>query len=299
MKECYNYKILNSNTIQCFVCNHFCIIPEAQVGKCGVRKNLNNSLYSLVYGKVAATNVDPIEKKPLYHFLHGSYSYSIGTLGCNFQCLNCQNYDISQIGGFKGKSALYEKLNWGRSLSPAEIVDQALSFDCKSISYTYNEPTVFLEYALDTMKIAKKKNLKNIWITNGFMSEQTLELIFPYLDAVNVDLKSWDNNFYKNYCGAWLDPILENCKRLKDKGVWLEITTLIIPTLTDDETALASMADFIAEQLGVNTPWHISAFSGALSWKLKYLPDTSSGKIKRIEHIGKEKGLNRVYVGNI
>ncbi len=174
MKECYNYKILNSNTIQCFVCNHFCIIPEAQIGKCGVRKNLNNSLYSLVYGKVAATNVDPIEKKPLYHFLPGSYSYSIGTLGCNFQCLNCQNYDISQIGGFKGKSALYEKLNWGRSLSPAKIVDQALSFGCKSISYTYNEPTVFLEYALDTMKIAKKKNLKNIWITNGFMSEQTL-----------------------------------------------------------------------------------------------------------------------------
>lgn len=276
-----------------------CAIGEGEIGKCGVRQNRGGVLYSLVYGKAVAVNIDPIEKKPLYYFLPGSYSYSIGTVGCNFQCLNCQNYEISQMDGFKGRSETYKQINWGQSLSPKEIVNQAQQFHCRSISYTYNEPTVFLEYALDIMKRARGKGLKNIWVTNGFMTQDTLKFIVPYLDAVNVDLKSYEDEFYKKYCGAKLEPVLDNCKELKKKGIWLEVTTLIIPGLTDNEDMLTSLAKFIKEELGADTPWHVSAFSRAISWQLQYIPDTSSETMKKTKQIGEEQGLTRVHTGNI
>lgn len=298
MKECINYQ-KTGEKIECQACSHFCRIPEGKTGICGVRQNIGGKLYLLAYGKVIAVQVDPIEKKPLFHFLPGSRSYSFGTLGCNFRCANCQNYDISQMFELKGRVQEYSRLNWGFSLAPEEIVQGALENRCQSISYTYIEPTVFLEYALDTMKLARKKGLKNIWVSNGFMSQKTLDVIVPYLDAINVDIKSFDDEFYKSNCGARLDPVLENCKRLVKEKIWLEITTLIIPTLSDDEKMLRKIAQFIKKELGAFVPWHVSAFSGAISWKLQHLPDTPVATIKKAYAIGKEEGLKYVYAGNI
>jgi pyruvate formate lyase activating enzyme len=299
MEECRLYEKLDDNKVRCSTCWHFCVISEGRTGLCGVRQNKNGSLYSLVYGKVAAANIDPIEKKPLYHFLPGSRSFSVGTLGCNFFCANCQNYDISQMFGIKGEANRYGGINFGNDLLPEQIVELALRYECESIAYTYNEPTVFWEYALDTMKIAKQKGLKNVWVSNGYMSEQVLNLITPYLDAANIDLKSGEDGFYKQYCGAKAGPVFNNCQKLKERKVWLEVTTLLIPGLTDHEDMLKNLADFIVNKLGKDTPWHISAFSGAISWKLKNLPDTSWSKMKRAEYIGKQSGLKYVYLGNV
>ncbi len=294
-----NYKQLDSGWVQCRACSHFCKIKSGQTGICGVRQNLEGKLYSLVYGWAVALHMDPIEKKPLYHFLPGSYTYSFGTLGCNFRCANCQNYDISQMFNLKGRVEEYEKLEWGYGILPEKIVAGAEQNNCPSISYTYNEPTVFLEYALDTMKLARDKGIKNTWVSNGFMSDETLDLVIPYLDAANIDLKSFDDGFYQKNCGGGLEPVLETCRKLARANVWLEITTLIIPTLSDDPDMLKNIARFIKEELGEDTPWHISAFSGFMSWKLKDLPGTSVKKIREAEQIGREAGLKNVYAGNI
>ncbi|MCD4705724.1 AmmeMemoRadiSam system radical SAM enzyme [bacterium] len=299
MKECLNYKKINSETLQCLACSHFCKIQEGRTGICGIRQNIKGKLYLLTYGKAIAMNVDPIEKKPFFHFLPGSKSLSFGTVGCNMQCKNCQNFDISQMFGYKGKVENYKKINLGYSISPEQIVDEAIKTKCESIAYTYNEPTVFLEYALDTMKLAKKHGIKNVWVSNGFMSKQTLDLIIKYVDAVNIDIKSFDNEFYKLNCGAELKPVLENCKRLIKEKIWLEITTLIIPTLSDDKKMLKQIAKFIKNELGDFVPWHISAFSGAISWKLKHIPDTQIETIEKAYKIGKQEGLKYIYVGNL
>ena len=299
MKECLNYEKIDAQTLRCQTCSHFCKIKKGRVGVCGIRQNIGGKLYLLTYGKAAAAHIDPIEKKPLFHFLPGSLSYSLGTIGCNFRCANCQNYDISQIFGLKGRVREYSKLNWGFDLAPEEIVREALKNKCQSISYTYTEPTIFAEYALDTMKLAKKQGIKNIWVSNGFMSQKTLDAIGPYLDAINVDIKSFDEEFYESNCGARLNPVLENSKRLAEERVWLEITTLIIPTLSDDEKMLKKIARFIKKELGDFVPWHVSAFSGAISWKLKHLPDTPVATVKKACAIGKKEGLKYVYTGNI
>jgi pyruvate formate lyase activating enzyme len=261
-----------------------------------LRQNINGRLYLLAYGCVAAVNLDPIEKKPLFHFLPGSLTYSFGTLGCNFRCANCQNYDLSQ---FARSEKAGPKISWGLDLSPAEIVKSALKAKCPSISYTYNEPTVFLEYALDTMKLAKAKGLKNVWVSNGYMSPETLEIILPYLDAINIDIKSFDDEFYRTNCGARLEPVLANCRRLVKAKVWLEITTLVIPGLSDQEKMLSQIARFIRSELGDFVPWHVSAFSGEISWKLKHLPATPPTAVKRAYDIGRKEGLAYVYTGNI
>ena len=190
-------------------------------------------------------------------------------------------------------------MNWGCNISPQQIVDKALQNGCESIAYTYTEPTVFLEYALETMKIAKKNRLKNVWVSNGFMSDQALDLIIPHLDAINIDIKFFNDKSYRLNCGASLRPILENCQRIIKEGVWLEITTLIIPTLSDNEKMLSQIAEFIKNKLGDFVPWHISAFSGAISWKLRNLPDTPLEVIKNAYKIGKDMGLKYVYGGNI
>ena len=294
MKESYLYKKLENNKIQCSTCSHRCFILPEKYGTCGVRKNIDGKLYALNYGKAISSNIDPIEKKPLFHFLPGSNSFSIATVGCNLRCGNCQNWQISQLVK-KDKNLL----KIGQDLTPENIVQRAIENKCQSISYTYTEPTIFLEYAFDTMKIAKKAGIKNVWVTNGFMSTETLKLISPYLDAVNVDIKSFDDKFYIDICGAKVNPILENLKWMKKNKIWIEITTLIIPGFSDDEKMLERIAKFVFTELGSKTPWHISAFSGAISYNMQSVLDTPIQKIQRAYEIGKKSGLQYVYGGNV
>lgn len=294
MKESYLYKKLENKKVQCNTCSHRCVIAPENFGVCGVRKNIDGKLFALNYGKAISESIDPIEKKPFFHFLPGTHSLSVATVGCNLRCGNCQNWQISQL--VKTDKSM---LDVGQNLSPEEIVADAVKNKCPSISYTYTEPTIFLEYALDTMKLSKEKNIKNTWVSNGFMSNETLEMIAPYLDAANVDLKSFDDEFYKTACGARVEPILENLKRMKKTGIWIEITTLIIPTLSDNKKMLEKIAKFIFNNLGSETPWHISAFSGEISYKMRNIPDTPIETIHKACDIGKKAGLKYVYAGNI
>jgi len=292
MKEVYLYKKLDDKNAQCQNCSHYCVIRPGKRGICGVRQNIDGKLCALNYGRAIAMNIDPVEKKPLFHFMPGSRTLSFATVGCNFRCANCQNYDISQ----------YPKTHKdipGDNATPEQIVQMALDNKTPSISYTYVEPTIFSEYALDTMKLARQKGLKNIWVSNGFMSEESRQMIIPYLDANNIDIKSFSDDFYKKNCGARLQPVLDTAETMKKAGVWLEITTLVIPTLSDDKKMLADIAQFIAKQLGKETPWHVTQFSGAISWKLEHLPDTPIETLKIAHRIGKDAGLKYVYTGNI
>lgn len=292
MKEAYLYKKLEGKRVQCQNCSHYCILSPGEKGICHVRKNIDGNLYSLVYGKACALHIDPIEKKPFFHFLPGSQSLSVATVGCNFSCHSCQNWSISQ--GPK----IFKRIE-GEKIPPEKIVEIALKNNLPSISYTYTEPTIFSEYALDTMKLAKKAGLKNNWVTNGFWSKELFDLIYPYLDAVNVDLKSFEEEFYIKYCGGRLGPVLDTLKRLKKKKIWTEITTLVIPTLNDSSEIFENIAKFIKKELGTETPWHISQFSSAISWKLHHLPDTPVETLEKAYKIGKEIGLKYVYIGNV
>lgn len=299
MKECLNYRRIGLGKVECGACAHRCRIGEGRTGICGIRQNNSGRLELLAYGRAVALNVDPIEKKPLFHFLPGSQALSFGTLGCNFRCANCQNYDISQMYDAKGRTGEYPQLDWGMALKPAEIVKAAIRNGCASIAYTYNEPTTWVEYALDTMKLAKKKGIKNVWVSNGYMTGETISLVAPHLDAVNIDIKSSDEKFYRDNCGASLEPVLESYRMFVKKKVWLEVTTLLIPTISDDEAMLRNLAASIRRELGAETPWHVSAFSGGISWKLQGLPDTPVEKVRRAYTIGKEAGLKNVYAGNV
>ena len=292
MKEALLYKKLSDNKVQCLNCAHACVISSGKRGICGVRENQNGTLHSLVYGKAVAIHIDPIEKKPFFHLLPGSYSLSVATVGCSFACKNCQNYDISQGPKITGRIE-------GEDVSPEQIVEMAKKYKVPSISYTYTDPVVFSEYALETMKLAKKAGLKNNWVTNGFLSKEVLELVAPHLDAANVDLKGFTEEFYQRNCGGWLQPILDTLIGMKKKKIWVEITTLVIPTLSDSEQMFKDIAKFIKEALGIETPWHISQFSGAISWKLQHLPDTPVEILEKAYKIGKETGLKYVYTGNV
>ncbi len=293
MQEAKYYNKLNDNDVQCLLCSHFCTIRKNEVGFCRARINKSGKLYSSVYGYPIALNIDPIEKKPLFHFLPGTNTYSLGTLGCNFRCKNCQNWDISQ------KENIELTTKNIPFMSPERIISEALANDCESISYTYNEPTIFTEYALDIMKLAHENEIKNVWVSNGFMSDKCLEAVLPYLDAINIDLKSMDDDFYKDNCGARLEPVLNNLKTIKREQIHLEVTTLIIPTLSDGLNMLAKIAEFISSELDSETPWHISKFSPQISWKLENLHETSESIIHSAYNLGKEAGLKYVYVGNI
>jgi len=296
LAEAYLYKKLTAKKVRCKNCAHYCNISPGKRGICGVRENIGGKLYALNYGKVIACHVDPVEKKPLFHFLPGSYSLSISTIGCNFSCLNCQNWDISQR--FKENSPAGGEIP-GENISPQEIIKLVIKKKLPSISYTYTEPAIFSEYALDIMKLAKKKGLRNNWITNGFWSKELFGLISPYLDSVNVDLKSFSDEFYVKNCRAKLQPVLDTMKLIKKAGIWLEITTLIIPTLSDSEKTFKDIAKFIKEELGPETPWHVSRFSGTISWKLQHIPETPVETMKAAYQIGKETGLKYVYTGNV
>ena len=290
MKEALFYEKLDDNLVNCNLCAHRCHkIADSKRGICGVRENRGGKLYSLVYGKIIARSIDPIEKKPLFQFLPGSLSYSIATLGCNFRCDNCQNYDISQLPKIRNTII-------GQDTSPEEIVESAKLNDCKSIAYTYSEPTIFFEYAYDVAKLARKEGLKNVFVTNGYTTPEALKKIGPYLDAANVDLKSFSDDFYRKNCGARLEPVLEAIKLYKKLGIWTEITTLIIPTLNDKEEELRKIAEFIKD-VGEETPWHISQFYP--TYKLIDLPRTPVETLRKARQIGLETGLRYVYEGNV
>lgn len=292
MKEAQFYKKLSDNFVQCQACNHYCQIAPGGRGICGVRENYDGKLYSLVYGKIIAKNIDPIEKKPLFHFLPGTKSLSVATVGCNFRCLYCQNADIAQMPKEK---KLGEK-NFGEEVTPENIINEALVTKTQSIAYTYTEPAIFVEFALDTMKLARKKKIKNVWVTNGYISKEALIEVLPYLDAANIDIKAFSEEFYKKICGAKLAPVLETARAIKQGGVWTEITTLIIPGQNDTAEHFKGIAKFIAEKLGTETPWHISRFFP--TYKLKDLPPTPPSSLLEAREAGKKAGLKYVYLGN-
>lgn len=278
--------------VRCLACLHKCLISGGKTGICGVRKNVDGKLYLLVYGKVAAMNIDPIEKKPLYHFLSGSKAFSIGTVGCNFSCEWCQNFDISQV------SKEGEKRIFGKEVKTREIVELALESGCKSIAYTYNEPAIFIEFVRDVARIAKKKGLKNILVTNGYFTEESFKYFNKekLIDAVNIDLKSFSDKTYRKFCGAKLESVLENIKRFYDAGIHIEITTLVIPGLNDSSSELTKIAKFIAT-LDKNIPWHISRYFPRYKFAGKNRV-TPIETLKLAEKIGK-KYLNYVYLGNV
>ena len=287
IKEAMFYQKLNDNKVRCNICNNRCSPLPGKRGKCGVRENQGGKLYSLVYGKAVANYVDPVEKKPLFHFYPGSRAYSIGTVGCNFCCMFCQNWEISQVRN----GAIT-----GRNLLPEEVVDEAIASGCQSVAYTYTEPTIFYEYAFDSSRIAHKKGLKNLFITNGYISEEALKAIAPYLDAANIDLKSMNDHFYRNICRAKLQPVLENIKLYYKLGVWIEITTLVIPGHNDSPEELRDIAEFIKD-INPDIPWHISRFYPA--YRMSDVSPTSLSTIRKAVDVGKAAGLRYVYEGNI
>lgn len=292
MNEVLIYEKLENSAVRCAVCNHRCTIHEGRKGICGVRENKQGKLYALNYGKTIAMNVDPIEKKPLYHFMPGTRTYSMASAGCNFHCLWCQNWQISQVGG---RSCVDEKA--AEDVSPEEHVQRAVSLGCPSISYTYSEPTMFVEYALDIMKLAKKRGLKNIWVTNGYMTRETLNLIAPFLDAANVDFKGPQQGVYEKYCGGKAEYVMETMKSLYLEEIHDEVTTLIIPGVNDKYEQLKDIAEFIVEELDEFVPWHISRFHP--SWKMMDTPITPIETLKMAEEIGKKAGLKYIHMGNV
>jgi len=288
-KEAMFYNKLDDKKVQCFLCAHHCMIQEYKYGICGVRQNEDGVLYTHAFGEVVASHVDPVEKKPLYHFLPGTETYSIATAGCNFRCGFCQNWQISQVSQRKSGSESYE-------LKPEDVVREAKKNECKSISYTYTEPTVFFEYAYETAKIAKKEGLYNIFVTNGYMSKEALDAIGPYLDAANVDLKSSKDQFYKRNCGASVQPVLDSIAYMKKLGIWVEVTTLIIPSENDGHDNLRKIANFI-QQVGRDVPWHLSRFHP--DYKFTGYPATPQETLAQAARIGQRCGLKYVYLGNV
>ncbi len=291
MKEALFYQKLESNKVICELCPHLCKLNENQTGICSVRKNSSGKLYSLVYGKSIAVHVDPIEKKPLFHVAPGSRSFSMATAGCNLHCKFCQNSDISQV------SRTINLDLTGQELSPDELVAVAVRNNCQSIAYTYTEPTIYFEYASDTAKIAHQQGLLNVFVTNGFINPEPLQYIHKYLDAANVDLKSYSDSFYKKLVGAKLNPVLETIKLMKKLNIWVEVTTLIIPGENDSEEELKQIAGFIKNEAGEETPWHISRFYP--QYKLENHPPTPVSTLQKAYDIGKEQGLRYVYMGNV
>lgn len=289
--KAYLFESLKDKTVKCNLCNHRCVVKDGGRGICGVRENRAGILETLVYGRLIAKHVDPIEKKPLFHLLPGSLSYSIATVGCNFKCLFCQNADISQL------PSDYNGMITGAPCTPEEVVAEAEREDCKSIAYTYTEPTVFFEFAFDTARLAHKKGIKNLFVTNGYMTSEALQMISPYLDAANVDFKAFTKSFYKEFCKARLEPVKKNLILMKSLGIFVEVTTLLIPGLNDGKEELEGLASFLVESLGPETPWHVSRFYP--TYRLTDRPATPIETIVMAREIGIKAGLKYVYTGNV
>ncbi len=280
----------DNTRVQCNLCRFHCVIADGRRGRCGVRENHAGTLYTLVYGRSIAEQVDPIEKKPLFHFLPGSRSLSIATVGCNFHCLHCQNADISQWPHEKQGIPVED-------LSPQQVVADAAAQQCASIAYTYTEPTIFYEYAYDTAVLAREAGIRNVFVTNGYTTTAALEKIAPFLDAANVDLKGFDEKIYREVTGASLAGVLECLKDYRRLGIWLEVTTLVIPGLNDSPAELRQIAEFIAGELGREVPWHVTAFYP--TYKMLDRPPTSAESLLKARAIGREVGLAHIYVGNV
>ncbi len=289
--EAYLYESLEENKVRCRLCHHRCVIKDNRRGICSVRENRGGMLRTRVFGKLIARHIDPIEKKPLYHFLPGTLSYSIATVGCNFKCRFCQNADIAQMPADQGGMVA------GDSATPGDVVRAALRGNCQSISYTYTEPTVFFEFAYETARQARAGGLRNVFVTNGFMTPEALEMIQPYLDAANVDLKAFRDKYYKDFCGAKLEPVKETLRLMKSFGIFVEVTTLIVPGLNDDRNELEQLAEFLVNDLGPETPWHISRFHP--TYRLTDRPPTPTATLLSARKIGLKAGLRYVYTGNV
>ncbi|MBI5140924.1 MAG: AmmeMemoRadiSam system radical SAM enzyme [Nitrospirae bacterium] len=289
-REAMFFERREAGKVMCGLCAHHCLILPGKRGICGVRENRDGTLFSLNYGRVVAAHVDPVEKKPLFHFLPGSTSFSIASVGCNFKCGHCQNYTISQYPKDHGGEIA------GDEITPNEVVKAALNAGCNSISYTYTEPTIFFEFALETAKLARKRKLKNIFVSNGFTSEAAARAIAPYLDGNNIDLKSFSDGHYKKVCGARLQPVLDTIKLMKSLGVWIELTTLVIPGLNDTDAEFESIAGFIAS-VDTGIPWHVSRFHPA--WKMMSISPTPVETLMRARAIGYRNELAYVYIGNV
>ena len=282
------YKTLKEKErIVCLLCGHYCQLKEGQIGICGVNKNENGALKNLVYGHPVALNVDPVEKKPIYHLLPGSKALSFGTVGCNFKCPFCQNWDISQE----------THINKQIEVSPERMVDLAFEHGAASIAYTYNEPTIFYPYAKDIGMIARERGLKNIFVSNGFESKEIVADMPGWLDAANIDLKSWDDAYYKKVLKGGLEEVKETLRRMVGEGIWVEVTTLIIPGENDSDSDLHEIAEFIANDLGKHVPWHLSAFHP--DYKMLDHEATGLETLMRAKKIGEEAGLHYIYLGNV
>ncbi len=290
MKEALFYRQLKDNKVQCGLCAHFCLIEDAKRGLCGVRENQGGRLFTLVYDRVAAANLDPVEKKPLYHFMPGTMTFSFAAPGCNMSCSFCQNWSLSQTPRDSGRIP-------GHEASAQGLVAAALDERAASISYTYSEPTIFYELMADTARLALTKGLKNILVSNGFASPEAAQGMAGFIQAANIDLKAFSETFYKEQCGARLAPVLETLKILKKAGVWVEVTTLVIPGLNDDAAELAKLASFIARDLGPETPWHLSRFHP--DHKLLDRGATPLATLDAAREMGQAAGLKYVYVGNV
>lgn len=289
MKEAMFYTREGDKHVRCGLCRFRCLISDGARGTCGVRENRGGTLYSLVYGKLCAEHVDPIEKKPLFHVMPGSKSLSIATEGCNFQCRHCQNYSISQVD----RNAPIR----GMEQTPHETVQLAMDNNCASISYTYTEPTIFYEFAYDTARLAHEAALKNIFVTNGYIGREALATIAPFLDAANIDLKGFSEEFYRDTVHARLSEVLDSIIEYRKQGIWIELTTLIIPGLNDSDRELQGIAEFITTNLGVDVPWHVTQFYPTHT--LTDRPRTSAETLRRARDIGIAAGLHYVYEGNI
>lgn len=290
MKEAMLYEELPKARVRCHLCGHRCVIAEGKLGVCGVRKNVGGKLYSLVYGRTVSRHVDPIEKKPLFHFYPGSTAYSIAAPGCNFHCRWCQNWSIARPPHERHLLVIPQ-------VEPERIVAAAQAYDSRSIAYTYTEPTVFFEYSYDVAQLAHRAGMANVYVTNGYMSKEMLDAFHPYLDAANVDLKAFRKETYRRYVGARLQTVLDNLKAMKRLGIWLEVTTLVIPGLNDDPAELRDAARFIVQELGTDTPWHISRFYPA--HEMADRPRTPLKTLVRAREIGIDEGLDYVYIGNM
>ncbi|HEK86081.1 MAG TPA: AmmeMemoRadiSam system radical SAM enzyme [Candidatus Aminicenantes bacterium] len=285
------FETIEGGKVRCNLCAHRCLLNDGQFGICGVRQNIEGVLYTYVYEEAIAAHIDPIEKKPLFHFLPGSKSLSVATIGCNFRCPFCQNWEISQVRFSDGPAGLKSTL-----LPVKEVVRQALRNDCASISYTYTEPTIFFEYAFDSARLARESGIKNNFVTNGFMTREALETIKPYLDAANVDLKFFKDESYKKICKGRLEPVLESIRYMRELGIWVEVTTLVIPGLNDSEEELRGMAKFLVS-VDRDIPWHLSRFHP--DYEYHEAPPTPVATLRKAREIGQSEGLRYIYLGNV
>ncbi|MDD4497726.1 MAG: AmmeMemoRadiSam system radical SAM enzyme [Methanosarcinaceae archaeon] len=282
------YEKLEDNKVRCGLCSHRCRIAPGKRGICRVRENRDGELYSLIYGTVSSEAVDPIEKKPLYHFYPGSFAYSVGTVGCNFRCRHCQNWAISQT---------CVEDAYVRDIPPEKLVARALMSDSRSIAWTYNEPTIWHEYSYECAKLAKEAGLGTVYVTNGYMTPEALRHIAPYLDAANIDIKAFTEKFYREVASAKLAPVLESSILAKELGIHLEITNLVIPTHNDAPDELRELSRWVYKNLGPDTPLHFTRFHP--QYRMQELPPTPIETLELAHKIATEEGLNYVYVGNV